>query len=353
VTQRSDDRPSAGDLQGLADHDDVHLREWYCAHHDRLVKQSIRILGNSADAEDVVQEAFFQAWSRRRDIRHGEVGKWLTTVAHNLAVTHLRKSKRAVPGIADRPSDGTDPARLVEGLETHRAVLRAIEELSPERRKLVHSLVRDNGRFQGKDEGPLPGATRALLFRARRDLRRRLVAIGELAGTALLWARRRATGTRTDLGRFDMRAATSVSQLLQAGLSLTLAAGIALSNAASVAPASLSPSLGMIARPDLSELTQTHLSTPRKQRTLDHGLTAPNSSPQTRVAESDVSWQPGTRPGEGSIGAEADGPNGKKRRFQLFIRWEDSPDDRTYTFWLSDAVTGLICPTPGVCRNPN
>lgn len=103
----------------------------------RLLSFTTRMLGDRAEAEDVVQEAMLRLWRIASEWRSGEaqVSTWLYRVASNLCTDRLRR-RRSVPmdQIAE-PED--DRPGAVEGLmEADRA--RALEDalaLLPERQR--------------------------------------------------------------------------------------------------------------------------------------------------------------------------------------------------------------------------
>jgi RNA polymerase sigma-70 factor, ECF subfamily len=67
------------------------FEEVYRAHSGRLYSVACRMLGNPADAEDLLQEIFLAA-HRKLDSYRGEaaLGTWLYRLATNLCLDHLR-----------------------------------------------------------------------------------------------------------------------------------------------------------------------------------------------------------------------------------------------------------------------
>jgi RNA polymerase sigma-70 factor, ECF subfamily len=74
-----------------------------------------RMTGRAADAEDLAQEAFLQAFARLRDFRVGlRFHPWLYTIALNLCRNHLRRRAilKWVPIGVRRPGDERPPAEF-------------------------------------------------------------------------------------------------------------------------------------------------------------------------------------------------------------------------------------------------
>ena len=72
-----------GDVNAFA-----HLLERYEAKVYGLV---VRLVGNEAEAEDLVQETFVQAYTRLSTYREeADFGSWLYRIAYNAALMHLR-----------------------------------------------------------------------------------------------------------------------------------------------------------------------------------------------------------------------------------------------------------------------
>ncbi len=123
------------------------FRELVERHKDRVASVVIRMLGNTADAEDVGQETFIRFYRGLRGFRgQATVGTYLTRIAVNLAISELRKRSRrsiivplAVPGRErDEPeADYADPRASAEYDDTADRIQKALQELKPEFRSVI------------------------------------------------------------------------------------------------------------------------------------------------------------------------------------------------------------------------
>lgn len=115
------------------------------AHANRLFAIALRLVGNHAEAEDVLQETLLRAW-RGIGRFHGysEVFTWLYRIAVNEANRSLEKGTRrpATTQIADEqlqlsspPSDG--PAPQAEHRELRAALELALRALPPPHRAAI------------------------------------------------------------------------------------------------------------------------------------------------------------------------------------------------------------------------
>lgn len=148
---------------------------------DRIVTYSYRMLGDSAEAEDVAQEAFLRLWRQAAKWRaDAPVIHWLHRVAYNLCIDRLRRK----PGVGlDAIAEPADPARsaaraLHEG-QLARAVDAAIAAL-PERQRAAVALVHQEG-LSNIETAEIMGisveAVESLLARGRRHLKASLAAL--------------------------------------------------------------------------------------------------------------------------------------------------------------------------------
>jgi len=132
-------------LRAVAAGDRAAFAEFY-DRHSRLVYSLIfRVMGRSADADDIAQETFVSVWANARsfEAERGSPVSWLATLARNKCIDRLRSHQRRSRVIdeslefdeeraADEPEDFDTNGREVR--ERLRAVLGG---LPPEQRRLL------------------------------------------------------------------------------------------------------------------------------------------------------------------------------------------------------------------------
>jgi RNA polymerase sigma-70 factor (ECF subfamily) len=152
--------------------------------HERALRAVVgRLLGDSRDAEEAVQDAFVRAW-RNLDRFRGDSAPftWLYRIAVNEALQRARR--RRVPTV---PLEDADSRAVAPGADSEaeigamrRAVLAAIDELEPEYRTPL--VLRDIGGLSNEEAATILelslAATKSRIHRARLFVRQRLEAAG-------------------------------------------------------------------------------------------------------------------------------------------------------------------------------
>jgi len=153
-------------------------------HAERLHLFVLRLLRNSADAEDVVQETFLRLWLHATDYKPtARVATWLHRIAHNLAFDRMR-SLRQFEEIDDDsdPTQGDGPQPDILDVKRDAETLHRALDALPVRQAAAMVLVHLNG-LSGKEASEVldvsEGALESLLTRARRNLKARM---GNLSG---------------------------------------------------------------------------------------------------------------------------------------------------------------------------
>lgn len=132
---------------------------------------ALRILGDRAAAEELLQEVFFRTWKQARhfsEIR-GSFVTWLLSITHNMAIDEIRKQNRR-----PRRADSADPVLMLTNVVDEQA---SVEEQASnsETREQIMSAIRT-----------LPHAQQAVIELAYfRGLTQREIAVelGEPLGT--------------------------------------------------------------------------------------------------------------------------------------------------------------------------
>jgi len=116
-------------VRRMAGHNADALAELYDRYARTVYSLALRIVGEQADAEDVVQEVFSQAWTQapRYDAGRGAVAAWLLTMTRSRAIDRVR-ARRARPD--SDPADEVQLSRLVDPAEPHDVSLLTGEQVS-------------------------------------------------------------------------------------------------------------------------------------------------------------------------------------------------------------------------------
>lgn len=157
-------------------------------HQRTLYGLAVRILGNTADAEDAVQESFIAAWRRLPEFRGSAAfSSWMYRIVTNRCLNLARSRRPTVPldemdetrDAAGRggprlvgPPSPESPERQVETNETVTALLRALDHLTVEQRAcwVLRELHGMDYAEIARATGSTPDAVRGRIFRARREL---------------------------------------------------------------------------------------------------------------------------------------------------------------------------------------
>jgi RNA polymerase sigma-70 factor, ECF subfamily len=159
--------------------------------HDRfatLVHSAVlRIVGNPDDAEEVLEETFWQAWRQagRYEPGRGGIGTWLVMMARSRALDRVRSRRRSREErwdpLAEPPETGIDddavapsPLEDTQADELRRVVARAIAKLPPEQRETVELAY-----FRGMSQSEIAEATGQPLGTVKTRARLALQKLGE------------------------------------------------------------------------------------------------------------------------------------------------------------------------------
>ena len=155
------------------------FEEVYRTHSRRLYGVAVRMLGNPADAEDMLQEIFLAAHRKLESFRgESALGTWLYRLAVNLCLDYLRsRTGRAIhmtdalddePGLPDTGSRG-----LAERAVTRMDLERALAQLPEGCRTafVLHDVQGLEHREVGEIMGIAEGTSKSQVHKARMRLR--------------------------------------------------------------------------------------------------------------------------------------------------------------------------------------
>lgn len=119
------------------------LEAFYDRHRVFAYALALRTLGNPSDAEDVVQEAFLNAWKSAETYRAGRSNprSWILSIVHHRSIDKLRGRQSRVQSVeleaGMNAPDGADVWREVSDNLTGEDVRKALDHLPPEQRETI------------------------------------------------------------------------------------------------------------------------------------------------------------------------------------------------------------------------
>jgi RNA polymerase sigma-70 factor (ECF subfamily) len=151
-------------IRRMCDADETALGALYDRWMRSLYSLVVHLLKDPDEAEDVVEETFWQAWRRASSYEpsRGAVSTWLLTIGRRRALDRLRAKARRREDpltregqvLAEIPSPLPDPSQTAEGAERRAYVLAALRELPDEQREVL-----ELGYFQGMTQSEIAELT--------------------------------------------------------------------------------------------------------------------------------------------------------------------------------------------------
>jgi RNA polymerase sigma-70 factor (ECF subfamily) len=167
-------------IQKICRKDEAAFAELFERFKARVLNLAYRYMGSRGDAELITQDVFLRVWQNADKFRGTSlVWTWIYRITVNLCLT--RKSRKQLPtGELDDTVPAGEAHQPVEALErrdTEELVQRMLETLPPEQRMAIVLAEYEQLSYQeiGRTMNKTPRAIATILFRARDNLRRRLM----------------------------------------------------------------------------------------------------------------------------------------------------------------------------------
>lgn len=114
----------AESLRGIAEGQPSALGEFYDRHAGVVYALAVRILKETAEAEEVVQDVFVQVWRHAKtyDVSRASARGWLLMMTRSRAIDRIR-ARQARPGTGPATSDAAPLSRLADSRPGQDAVL--------------------------------------------------------------------------------------------------------------------------------------------------------------------------------------------------------------------------------------
>lgn len=159
---------------------------------------ALRMTGNSEDAADMTQEAFLRAWRALDKFQNDAAfSTWLYRLTSNACIDFLRNAKRrqTVPLTVaadeeeytlDPPDSGKTPEEALISKEEQAMLSQALALLEPEQRQILTLRVINELSYAQIAEllEIREGTVKSRLARARENLRKKILQIGNKSNTA-------------------------------------------------------------------------------------------------------------------------------------------------------------------------
>ncbi|MEK7316240.1 MAG: sigma-70 family RNA polymerase sigma factor [Candidatus Eisenbacteria bacterium] len=175
----SDETQDLETIRRLQRGDRAAVGELYDRHAPLMYGVVLRIVRERAEADDVLQEAWIQAWQRSGsfDPERGSVAGWLVTIARSRALDRIRRraSRAKAEANAPLPEPREDPGLKSERGADRSALGRAMAALDPRHREVLEVAY-----FEGLSQSEIAERLAAPLGTVKHWARQGLLRLREL-----------------------------------------------------------------------------------------------------------------------------------------------------------------------------
>jgi len=192
----------------------VHFEAFMTAYQDMVFSTAMRLLANTAEAEDISQEVFLKAYERFDELSQSKTaGGWLKVVTRNLCLNHLTRYRARWTLFTDLKRDDDDddrgfeiPSDDTQGDDAELADKRALLESALRKLPKAHRVPLVLYHFEELSYDEIAKRLKLSLSKVKTDIHRGREALrkklkldmeGELSGTTGMLPPNLAPGTAT------------------------------------------------------------------------------------------------------------------------------------------------------------
>jgi RNA polymerase sigma-70 factor, ECF subfamily len=159
-------------LARIANHDEAALKALYDLYYPRLARFLVRIIGNSSDVVEIINDVFLVVWNGASGFRgEASVSTWILSIAYRKGARLLA---RARPTVALDDTEIRDPnGDHASSTAVDRDLQRALAQISPQQRAVVELTYYFGYSYSEIAEiiGCPENTVKTRMFHARRTLR--------------------------------------------------------------------------------------------------------------------------------------------------------------------------------------
>ena len=155
----------------------------YSASQKDLYKYCRSLCGNDADAQDLMQQTYLKALENFKKLYDENFPAWLRSVARNIFLDNLRKSRYSAEELTEIPDNSNNPEFIAEKRDIGRILLKALKDsLSPVQRMTVILYYYDEKSVSeiARIMQCSVGTVESRLYYARKKLREELKKFGNI-----------------------------------------------------------------------------------------------------------------------------------------------------------------------------
>lgn len=149
---------------------------------NKLYRFALRLMGDTEEAQDIVQEIFLRLWSKRETLKeYRNIEAFAMTMTRNLCLDKLKSpaNRKTILDESNEMADNKTPYTMTETTDMMKVVREVMDTLPEQQRMVIH--LRDVEECDFDEIAEITGLSlnnlRVILSRARKKIRDTLIKI--------------------------------------------------------------------------------------------------------------------------------------------------------------------------------